>query len=247
MKIRALIVEDEAHSLRRLVRLLNPWNLEIEVVGQCTNGITAVEQIQTLKPDLLFLDIQLPGLNAFQILSRLEKQPFIIFTTAFATHALEAFKHNSVDYLLKPIEPEALERAMLKMLNRSTPKLPKIDRISRLLENLEQGYLTFIPCRVGERTLLVKVGEILYFQADSKYTMVKTNGKSYAITTPLVDLERQLDPKEFIRIHRGTLVNLAWIAEIRKSFEGKVKILMLDQPSSELSVSKAFAERLRDF
>ncbi len=245
MKIRTLLVEDEQHSLRRLVRLLEKWNQELELVGQCSDGVSALDQIQALQPDLLFLDIQLPGLDAFQILSRLEKQPHIIFTTAFATHALEAFKNNAVDYLLKPIEPEALERAMSKVRNLKISSTPQLDQLSRLIENLGHDYLTIIPCTVGERTVLIKTGEIFYFQSDNKYTLVKTSNKTYAINTPLVDLEKKLDPKAFIRIHRGTLVNLAWIAEIRKSFDGKLKILMLDRPSTELSVSKAFNDRLR--
>src|SRR6266545_829777 len=221
MKYRAVLVENEAYSLARLRRLLAGFEDTVEVVGEATDGQSAVDTIIALAPDLVFLDIDLPGLNGFQVLEKLERQPMVIFTTAFDQHALDAFKTRAVDYLLKPIDAAALERTFAKLRDMGfhRPELP--EALQALLDSSASRYLTRLSCKVGDRIVLLKLGEILYIQADSKYTSVYTASNDYLIDTPIVELESRLNPNDFVRIHRATVVNVAWIAEIQRSYDGK--------------------------
>jgi two-component system LytT family response regulator len=246
MRHRVMIIEDEEHSRARLARLLASHGPDFELVGTADDGEAAVERIKALRPDLIFLDIRLPGLDGFEVLQRLDRQPTIIFTTANEAHALQAFRTNAIHYLLKPIEAEALANALAKFRNMAGLLPDRVAGLADMLRGMGNQYLSRIPCKVGEHTYLVKTGEVLYFQAQNKYTTVQTSGKTYLIDTSLVDLEKQLDPRDFLRIHRGTLVNLSWIVEIRRKFDGKVKVVLLNKESTELPVSRMFAENLKN-
>jgi two-component system LytT family response regulator len=176
----------------------------------------------------------------------------VIFTTAFNQHALDAFKTHAVDYLLKPIETEAIDRALKKLraMGFDDAHLAR-EHVARALDQLaasaDTHYLTRLHCKEADRIVLVKIGEVLYFQADNKYTAVHTaNAREFLIDTPLIDLERKINPKDFVRIHRSTLVNISWIAEIRKAYDGKTTVLLKDGKASELPVSRMYADNLRD-
>ncbi|HEX7841656.1 MAG TPA: LytTR family DNA-binding domain-containing protein [Kofleriaceae bacterium] len=246
MKLRAVLVENEEHSLSRLRRLLLGFPQDVEVVGEAGDGPSAVAVIRAQVPDIVFLDIDLPGFNGFQVLEHLERQPVVIFTTAFNQHALDAFKTHAVDYLLKPIDAEAVGRALAKLRAMGFGQGQLTNAIEQLLDSVGSRYQTRLACKEGDRTVLVKIGEVLYFQADNKYTAVHTVSREFLIDTPLVDLERRLNPKDFIRIHRATLVNLSWIAEIRRSYDGKMTVLLKDAKSKELAVSRMYADNLRN-
>lgn len=245
MKNRAVVVENEEHSRARLKRLLAGFPEDIEVVGEAADGPSAVEEIRTRRPDLVFLDIDLPGFNGFEVLRNLDKQPAVIFTTAFDQHALDAFRTHAVDYLLKPIDATALARTFEKLRDMGfrKPELPLA--LQELLESSNSRYVTRLSCRVGDRIILLKLGEIMYFQADSKYTSVFTASNDYLIDTPLVELETKLNPKDFLRIHRSTLVNVSWIAEIQRSYDGKLKVVLRDAAATELWASRGYADNLK--
>jgi len=214
-------------------------------VGEAADGLTAVEVVRATHPDLLFLDIDLPGINGFRVLEELDVQPAVIFTTAFNEHALRAFDNFAVDYLLKPIEMEALERALSKLRALGFNHAQLSRALEQLIETTRTEYLTRISCRVGDRTVLMKVGEVLYFQSDNKYTSVHVASGEYLIDTPLVELEQKLNPRDFVRIHRATLVNVAWIAEIRRGYDGRQRVVLRDSKSSELIASRSYADNLR--
>jgi two-component system, LytTR family, response regulator len=245
MKYRALIVEDEELSRKRLIRMLAAFPEDIEIVGEASTGLEAVEQVRNIVPDLLFLDIGLPGLDGFQVLANLDRQPAVIFTTASDQHALEAFKTYAVDYLVKPIDGDALRRSVEKLRRLGFNSGEFSIALERLATTLGNRYLNRLTCKVGDRYFLVKISDVLYFQSDSKYTSVRTSGKSYLIDTPLVDLEQKLNPQEFIRIHRGTIVNVSWIAEIRKGIDGRAKVVMQDPNGTELSASRMYSDSLK--
>lgn len=246
MKSRAVLVENEELSLARLRRLFSAFPDRIEIVGEATDGFSAVEVIRETAPDVVVLDIDLPGLNGFEVLDRLERQPAVIFTTAFHQHALDAFKTFAVDYLLKPIDADAVEKALSKLEAMGFHSNNQLSRVlERLLPQPSPRYLSRFPCKVGDRTVLLRVDEILYFRSDNKYTSVYTVDRDFLVDTPLVELERKLDPHEFIRIHRSTLVNLSWIDEIRRSNDGRLRIFLKDFKRTELAASRMYADNLR--
>jgi len=246
MRFRAVLVENEEGSLARLRRMLGAFPEDVEIVGEATDGPSAVERIRLLAPDLVFLDIDLPGFSGFQVLERLDRQPAVIFTTAFNQHALEAFKTHAIDYLLKPIESEGIARALQK-LNAMGFNHSQFSRaLERLLAASGSRYLARISCKMGDRTILVKTGEVLYFQADNKYVAVHTATNEYLTDTPLVELIDRLDPRDFVRIHRSTLVGVAWISEIRRAFDGKLNVVLRDPKNTVLAASRSYADNLRN-
>lgn len=248
MRFRSVLIEDEELSRKRLKRLLESFQDDIEVVGEAENGVDGLALIETITPDLVFLDINLPGLDGFQMLRNLQKQPAVIFTTASDQHALKAFDTLAIDYLLKPIDVEALGRSVEKLRKLGFQRQSVTGSASILdilLKTLGVQYLRRLSCKVGDKIFIVKASEIQYMQSDNKYTSIHTSGKCYLVDESLVDLERKLDPKDFVRIHRSTLINLAWIAEIRKGFDSKMKVVMLDKQNTELSVSRSYADNLK--
>ena len=246
VKYRSVIIENEEHSRARLRRLLSAFEPGLEIIGEAADGPSAVEVVRRSNPDLLFLDIDLPGFNGFQVLEALENQPAVIFTTAFNEHALRAFDAFAIDYLLKPIEADAVARALGKLRALGFNHAQLSSALEQLLETSGTRYLSRVSCRVGDRTVLVKIGEVLFFQSDNKYTSVHVASGEYLIDTPLVELEQRLNPREFVRIHRSTLVNVAWIAEIRRSYDGRLRVLLRDSKNTELVASRSYADNLRN-
>jgi two-component system LytT family response regulator len=242
--ISTIIVEDEEPSRNRLKRLLAVFSDTIEVIGEADNGIDAATLISDLRPRLLFLDIQLPGIDGLKVLEKLPYQPAVIFTSAYHQYALDAFKAIAIDYLLKPIDAEMLEKAINKLHLVGFRQESITDTLEHLLSATHSDRHNRIPLRVGDRIDLVNPDEILFFQADNKYTKVKTIAKEYVIDTTLFELEQKLDPKKFVRIHRGTIVNLDWIAELHKWFGGRLKVCLRDSPATELIASRSYAVKL---
>lgn len=242
--ITAAIVEDEEPSRKRLKRLLGAFSDTITVVGEADNGETAVDLIQRLRPRLLFLDIQLPGIDGLKVLERLSYQPAVIFTSAYHQYALDAFKAIAIDYLLKPIDAAKLEKAIRKLETVGFQQEDLTSKLEQLLNASRKAHQPRIPLKVGERIDLVDPDEILYFQSDNKYTKVKTSSREYIIDTPLVDIEKKLNPDTFIRIHRATIVNLDWVVELHKWFGGRLKVCLRDKDSTELVASRSYAGKL---
>lgn len=249
MNIRAIIVEDEELARQRLKVLLQdyPW---IQLVAECADGISGLECIERENPDLVFLDIQMPGLTGLDVLARLQKNPKIIFTTAYDQYALQAFEYNSIAYLLKPIEKDKLDKALQKVRTESTDntgsdRVALLDQLSAYLNKQEPKYIKRLQVKIGDRILLLSLDEILYFESEDKYTTVVTEGKKHIIDTTLVELEAQLDPEKFIRIHRSCLVNVNWVAEIQRQMAGKLHLLLRDKDKTQLSVSRSYVDRVR--
>ena len=246
MKHRCVIVENEERSMARLRRLLAQFPQDVDIIGEAGDGPAAVELIRARRPDLVFLDIDLPGYGGFQVLERLDVQPAVVFTTAFNQHALKAFATYAVDYLLKPVEAEGLKRALAKLRVMGFNQAQFSLALEQLLELSGSRYLRRISCKLGDRTVLVNAGEVLYFQADNKYTALHTVASEFLIETPLTELENTLNPKDFIRIHRSTLVNVAWIAEIHRTFGSKTIVVLKDAKATQLIASRRYTDTLRN-
>ena len=218
------------------------------VSGSSTDPVDALEQLHHADIDVLFLDIQMPGLNGFQLLERVGRDLRVIFTTAFDQYALDAFAVNSIDYLLKPIEPERLERALDKLERLSSQPAPDIRRLARELaaQLAPSRRLDRIASRVGERTTLLEVARITHFFSKDKLTFAVSNGREHVIDYSLSDLEERLDARRFVRIHRATVVNTAFVQELDAWVDGGVIVRLKDEKRTELSVARDRVRELKE-
>jgi two-component system, LytTR family, response regulator len=243
--MKAFLVDDESLALKRLQRMLAVTG-RVEIAGTSTDPVEAVEAILKTKPDVLFLDIEMPGMTGFQILSKLDplQQPLIVFTTAYDQYALEAFGVNSVDYLLKPIEAPQLARALDKvdrMRGGAEPR-PEIrdllDRIASLAAGGQSAYPDRIASRTGERIELIELARVTHFFARDKLTYAATTAKNYVVDNTIQELEQKVDPRKFVRIHRAILLNLDYVHELHTWFAGRMMVRLKDEKHTELTVSR---------
>jgi two-component system LytT family response regulator len=247
MKLRAYLVDDEPLALERLRRLLQQIG-GVEVAGSTTEPEEAVAALTSDPPDVCFLDIQMPRLNGFDVLAKLPRQPIVIFTTAYDQYAL---KVNSVDYLLKPIEPEALERALKKVEALRDSGRPDQSDLQTLLKQITESlrearpeYLERIASRLGDRIWFLDLGRVTHFYAEDKLTYAVSEGKAYCVDHAIAELETKLDPKKFFRTHRSTMVNLASIKEVTSLPGGTLNVRLNDGKGTDLTVAR---DRVREF
>ena len=252
---RALIADDEANLAAYLKeRLAAAWP-ELEIVGVAGNGPEALRLIEEHDPDVLFLDIRMPGLTGLEIARRAAEGVHVVFVTAYDQYAIEAFEHEAVDYVLKPVTDERLAETVRRLRHRlRTPPAPDelkaaLDALSRVLPALSGGgaataRLAWIRASVGNQVRLIAVDEVCYFQANDKYTSVFTAEGEALIRTSLKELAGQLDPDRFWQIHRGIIVNLAAVAATTRDLAGRTQIRLKARPET-LAVSRAFAHRFR--
>src|SRR6266496_1397264 len=250
MKLRAYLVDDEPLALERLRRLLVQTG-KVEVAGSTTVPEEAVAALTADPPDVCFLDIQMPRLNGFDVLAKLPCQPIVIFTTAFDQYALKAFGVNSVDYLLKPIETEALERALKKveglrqLKGEAEPEFQTLlKQVTESLRQTRPEYLERIASRLGDRLWFLDLDRVTHFYAEDKLTYAVSEGKSYCVDHTISEMEKTLNPRSFVRIHRSTLVNLAWIREVALLPGGALNIRLKDGKGTDLTVAR---DRTREF
>ena len=250
MKLRAYLVDDEPPALERLRRLLEQ-NGSVEVIGSTSTPEEAVKVLTADPPDVCFLDIQMPRLSGFDVLAKLPNQPMVIFTTAYDQFALKAFSVNSIDYLLKPIEPEALTKALKKVENlRQSGRTPQPE-LSNLLKQIADSlgkskseFQSRIASRLGDRIIFLDLKDITHFYAEDKLTYAVSSGKAYCVDHSISDLDQKLDPQQFFRIHRSTVVNLEWIREVTTLPGGMLNVRLKDPKGTDLTVAR---DRAREF
>ena len=248
--LRAYLVDDEPLAIERLSRMLAQHD-GISIAGSATDPAVALSELQgpagrTI--DVLFLDIQMPGMTGFDLLARVAEQPFVIFTTAYDEYALRAFQVNSIDYLLKPIEPEPLERAIRKLERlrpsgkpdwQQGPALPQLlQELAASLRNERPEYPRRIASRVGERITFLDLETVTHFQALDKLTYAVANGRQHSVDQTIADLEHRLDPARFQRIHRAVLVNVDWIEGVNSWLAGRVFVTLKDARHTSLPVAR---------
>ena len=248
--LRAYLVDDEPLAIERLKRLLTGFD-SILVAGSDADPEQALEFLNNdcIEPiDVLFLDIQMPGVNGFELLARLASQPFVIFTTAYDEYALRAFEVNSIDYLVKPIETAQLARA-LKKLDRLRPvsksewqQSPDLPRLLKELTASLRGQIPEYPrriaSRVGERISFLDLDAVTHFIAHDKLTYAVVDGQRHAIDQTIAELESRLDPGRFLRVHRSALVNVDSIHEVNSWFAGKVMLSLKDGQRTQIPVAR---------
>lgn len=244
MRITALIADDEAAMREQLrARLAEVWP-ELEVVALASNGIEAVEMAARHQPQIAFLDIRMPGMGGIEAARQLYNRCHIVFATAYDQYAVDAFEHGAIDYLLKPVTAERLATTCARLRKRLQQAPQDIGaQLAQLGSLLQQGtppkrsYLRWIQAQVGGSLRMVSTREILFFQSDEKYTRVQTATAELLIRKTLKELADELDPDEFWRIHRSTLVRVDAIAEVSRDMRGRQMLRVRNFPQ-ELEVSR---------
>jgi two-component system response regulator LytT len=261
MGLRAVLVDDEQLARDELGYLLGQVG-NVEVIGQAGNGVEALATIDRLQPDVVFLDVQMPGLTGFEVARRLiegRSPSHIVFVTAYDQHAIEAFEVNAVDYLLKPVEQARLERAVdrarrrisiERVAERGTPAGVDNEQLERIVQLVadRQSRRDRLAVKVGERFLLVQAENIIYASlADDGITVVTDQCTGISNYRTLDELHERLDPSVFWRVHRSHLVNINKIKEIVPWFSRNYLLRMKDEKSTEIPVSRTQTRRLRDY
>ena len=245
--IRVLIVDDEAIACRHLSSLLAA-EPDVEIVGQCRDGREAVEVIRSSRPDLLFLDIQMPGMDGFQVLENLqpEERPEVIFVTAHDDYAIRAFRVHALDYLLKPFDSLRLREALARAREaaRRTSSMERAERLQELvLEHAGRPRpMERIAVKQGEATLILRTDEIDWVEANANYVLLHAGSSSFPVRRTLGSIEKTLNPYRFVRVHRSAIINVDRIARLVPWSHGDMKITLAD--GTELNLSRRYRNRL---
>lgn len=249
--IRAFLVDDEPLALKRLERMLAETN-RVEIAGMSSDPVEAISRLKRAPADVVFLDIQMPGVNGFELLQTLDEQPLVVFTTAYHQYALQAFEVNSIDYLLKPIEPAQLERALNKLDRIRVGSEPRPDvgelihQITAALKAKQPEYVDRLASRLGERVEFVELARVTHIYAKDKLTYASTPTKDYCVDATIAELEQKLDPRRFVRVHRSTIVNVDSVNELYTWFAGRMLLRLKDEKKTELTVARDRVKALKD-
>ncbi|MBB6270832.1 two-component system LytT family response regulator [Pedobacter cryoconitis] len=240
-----ILIDDEELARKRLKRLLASYDC-INIIGEAANGAEGLAQIEKLNPDLVFLDIEMPVLNGFEMLSHLSKPPKVIFTTAYDQYAVKAFEEESIDYLLKPIEDQRLAKAIKRLqTQRQEPDYAiPLDLLMRQLKIKKE--IKTLTVKIGDRILLIKIQDLVYIDAEEKYVFLNTtDGKRSLTDFTITSLAEKL-PDQFVRINRSTIINSDLIKEIKRGFNGAFFFIMNDPENTKLNSSRSFGPALKD-
>ena len=246
-RYKALVIDDEPAARRLMKSLLQEHADTVEVIGEAGTGQEALRLIDSLKPDLLFLDIQMPDLTGFEVLERLEQKPNVIFTTAYEQYAIKAFENFSVDYLLKPIREDRLELSIQKLhrfgrLNQDV-NLKGLQEIITQLKAPPKA--TALPIRTGDRITLVRFEQIAYLEAEDKYVYVHSiDGQKFLTDQTLSVLEEKL-PDHFFRIQKSYIINKERIREMHRHFNGRYLFVMEDKAATRITSGRTYYEQIK--
>lgn len=248
-KFTTILIDDEKIARTRLRRMLANFGELFQIIGEAKNGEEGLEMTQRMKPDLIFLDIQMPGKTGFELLNELEQFPIVIFCTAYEEYALQAFNTLALDYLVKPVEQERLQLTVDKLKRaRGTIGKPQLEALMELVNlQTETKKLHSIPHKIGDRVILIKPEKITYFSANEKYVDFYTlDGCKYMTELSLKKLEERL-PATFKRVQRGVIVNSEHIKEFRKYFRGKYILVLDDVNHTKLETGRSYTDDIKEF
>lgn len=249
-KIRAIVVDDEPLACKRLVKLLNEEE-DVEVVEVCANGKEAIDEINEQDPDLVFLDIQMPEINGFEVLQHIESDrvPAIIFVTAYDEYALKAFEVHALDYLMKPFNKarfrDSLQRAKNSIKSNGNTEVG--EKIENLLEYLNPGQdsLSRILIKTSSRYFFLKADEIDWIESAGNYVRIHSGKNNYLIRETMINMEKKLDDDKFFRIHRSTIINVEKVKELEQWFHGDYQVIMYND--EKLTMSRNYKDLLERF
>jgi two-component system LytT family response regulator len=249
--LRVLVVDDEAPARDRARRMLEAQP-GVTVVGEAASAPEARERVRELRPDLLLLDVQMPGEDGFALLESLPERPAVVFATAFDHYAVRAFETHAVDYLLKPFRAERLADAMARVRRDLEHPDELAVRLRELLAGLgggpaaAQAWLERFSVRVGVRQLILTADQVAWFGAEDKLVFAATDGDRHYVNLTLDQLEKKLDPRRFVRVHRAAIANLDWAAALLPGFAGTWRLQLKDKARTEVPVSRQRARALKD-
>ena len=243
MNTTCIIIDDEKLARELLHEFLEGF-ANIDIVAECEKGKDAVEAIDALKPDLIFLDVQMPGMNGFEVLEKIEHDPYVIFITAYDQYAIKAFEKNAVDYLLKPLDEERFGLAVNRAIARKKLENNNIeDLLKGLKANRKESYDSHIFVQKSEKLFNLPVEEIIYLEASGDYTIITTKADQFVSSSGIGKLEEIMNPDMFIRVHRSTIINLNFLKEIERHFNGGMIVKM--QNGKSFPVSRTYAKVIR--
>jgi len=241
--MKAVIVDDE-HLAREIIKKYLSDKDDIEVVAECSNGFDAVKEITEKKPDLVFLDIQMPKLNGFEMLELLDEHPAIIFTTAFDNYAIKAFEVNAVDYLLKPFSEERFNEALNKVVERIQKKVYENENVDKLIEDQLPELLERIVVKDGSKITIIPVETLKWLEAQDDYVRIHSEGGRFMKKKTMKFFEDHLNNNMFIRIHRSSIININFIKQMEQYEKDSYRVILKDE--TKLSVSKTGLQRLKE-
>lgn len=252
LPLKTILIDDESLAVSRLRRLLTKHSDTFEIIGDASNGAEGLTLIEAERPDVIFLDIEMPLLNGFEMLSKVTFMPMVVFATAFDQYAIRAFEENSVDYLLKPIESDRLARTAQKIrtlaerTDAAPATNPMTDNVMRLLAQMQpKKEIYSISVKTGEKIKLIPLSDIAYFEAEDKYVFLSTmDGQKFLTTYTLTTLDEKL-PDMFVRVSRSAIVNRHKIAEVHRHFDGKFLLAMSDKKGTKLTTGSTYGEAVR--
>lgn len=248
MNVRVLIVDDEPPARRRIRRLLAD-EPALEVVGECGDGFGAIDAVRSLRPDLMFLDVQMPEVDGFDVLAALQEDelPTVVFVTAYDRYALRAFEARALDYLLKPFDRDRFEAVVRRAREHVMQSQRLAPRIAELLDELRTGgrqWLERIPIKEGGRVRILPAVQLDYIEAEGSYARLHFGGESHLLRTTLTSLEAKLDPSRFVRVHRSRIVNVHRVHELEPLFRGEF-VLTLGN-GVRLTTGRTYHARIRE-
>jgi two-component system LytT family response regulator len=241
--IKCILVDDEELARDLLAEYLADH--DIEIVAQCSKGSDAIKQINELEPDLVFLDVQMPGLDGFEVLEKIEVNPFVIFCTAYDKYAIKAFDENAIDYLLKPLDKTRFDRAVnraIDIINNSYKNFENL--IEEIATKRDSNYPSRLFVQKSEKLVNLPVSNIVHLEASKDYTIISSKDDQYVSSSGISKLETRLDPDVFIRIHRSTIINLEHLKEIEKQANGGLSAVM--DNGKQFPISRSYAPGIRN-
>jgi DNA-binding LytR/AlgR family response regulator len=242
----AVVADDERLMRDQIIdRLKEAWP-ELLIVGEASNGREAIAMVQSLQPDIVFLDISMPGMDGIETARALAGRAHVVFVTAHDQYAISAFEHGAIDYLLKPAEPERVALTCQRLRERLKQAPDPMDEVlAQLSQRLGTGglkpreYMRWVQASVGANIRMIPTSEILFFRAEDKYTLVKTRGVEALIRKPIKELIEELDPDEFWQIHRSTVIRVDAVEQVSRDFRGH-QIVHVRGSDEKLEVSRTF-------
>lgn len=239
-----LIIDDEKLARELLTEYLENFP-EVELVGEASNGNDGAALIDKLKPDFIFLDVQMPGMTGFDMLDEIDHEPYVIFTTAYDQYAIQAFEKNAVDYILKPLDAERFRVAVDRALKRKKMEAGNLEDLLGSMRPVRErtSYESHIFVQKSEKLFSLPVEEILHLEASGDYTIITTKGDQFVSSSGIGKLEEIMNPDRFIRVHRSTIVNINYLKEIERHFNGGMVVKM--QSGKSFPVSRTYAKQIR--